>query len=142
MQQAGQLPSGHVFKVRRISVMPIFTAAPVTATDLLDWMNWSNNAVLDFISINKTMLTLPIKRFTAGAGPQAATSGAAAADYVYTNGVPDPRALFSLKPEYIQINESETFRVVVTLINATPANIVTTFNVCISLDGILWRPIQ
>ncbi len=142
-QVAGQLPAGYKLKIYSIRLVPRLDVAPVPATDFIDFSLWLNNTFLEFNTINKNAIRLPCKNFTAGAGiALGGGNGAASGQLMYSNGVPDPRAAYTLKPQQIIVNEQEPFTVVITQSRAFAAAVTTAFSVTCYLDGTLERPIQ
>lgn len=142
MELQGQLPRGYKLEVMYISVDRVYTNAPVPGTDTDDWVNFASQMLLEFNVISKTVFRAPLINIPSGSGITGfGGSGAAAVETYVNNGVADPRAKYSLKPQKITLEQQQNFDVTITAIRATP-NITTGFDVRVNLEGVFYRPAQ
>ena len=154
MELAGQLPAPQAFLVRAIrffpKVLPLATTRAASGSDQTgaasDIQKLINTGVAELVVGAKSYGLIPLWLLPAGGGAFGAytadgdePSTGILVDYA-TNGVPDPRNVFTLAvPIFIgpQIN----FRVVVTWPTAVTLAGGDTA-ICVGLDGDLIRPVQ
>lgn len=147
MEVAGQLASPKAFFLRAIRVDPIIIPFATTAAGngaaqtgaITDMQALTHNGILQLTIGQKVYGQWPLWMLPAGGGMVVA--GVYPIAQVVTNGIADPRAVYSLtKPLFIapQIN----FRVDLLWPAGAITTVATAPNIWVGLDGDLIRPVQ
>lgn len=149
MVQAGQLPAPQSLLIDSIQAWVANNTAPV------DLQNMLQNVTFELYIGTKPYLQCPLAFIQAGMGGIAYSAAqlgtAAAADVSFastSNGVPDPRAVFAMGDNPIQLKQGENFKVILTpqtafnfaAANARPNGNGTSLQ--IFLNGRLQRSVQ
>lgn len=142
MVASGQLPKGQIFYILGIRFWFALQtmATPVIVQKVLSQM--MEQAILKFTSQSKEFLKLPLENFTQGHGIYS-PGGVNSFENVATNGVPDPRAVFTLKNWAIKLSELQDFTIELEWENPLAQIPAETYKrIKLQLDGPLFRPVN
>lgn len=141
MQIGGALPGGFTLFVHAISVV----LAAETPAQSVDVSKVLNGGVLILSVGQKIQHQQPLVKLPGGGGITGVGASAVGAtpleQHVYNNGVPDPRAVYSIAQKYVTIPPSINFDVTLVWPSGGVA-IATALPITVLLEGVLQRPTQ
>lgn len=139
---AGMMEDRTRFFIHAISIGLWKAAGIFTSLPDIEAILWGSRAIFTIKIRDVIYFELPLFKFTSGWGNASAGTTTADTKVVTNIGIADPRAIYTLKPKYIELPQRTPFAV--TIRQETPATVTTSglaVRFFVFLEGIYEQPL-